>query len=263
MSKKYFNFANEAAILEIDVNDETGVVTFEIDGDVAEYESVQAFAEFFATAGRNVTPENLKNWVLVENGEYISFVLRAATAGLDTDSLAKLAQTLKDVGASDDLIIEFLTKMVDEQEDEYDLEAEAYETIKEFVSCHPFADQIFEIQNPFDDDDYYTTEEAWDLMETTYHTIVGELLEDYPNTTLEVALACYNADFSLLKECDFKPLFIAAALSSRPGVVFVKIDDDGDFYNIDKRLFTLSDIDSLSKTHKAVSSEKQNYLVPR
>lgn len=72
MSTKYFNFNNEADQVALEVNDTTGVVT--IMG--TEFDSVQAFAEFYAL-NRDVKADNLKNWTLVEDGSRVSFVLRA------------------------------------------------------------------------------------------------------------------------------------------------------------------------------------------
>lgn len=82
MSTKYFNFNNEADQTPITVNDETGAVTFATET----FESIQEFAEFYALA-RDVRADNLKNWTLVEDGNRVSFVLRAATAGNDVADL--------------------------------------------------------------------------------------------------------------------------------------------------------------------------------
>ena len=99
MSTKYFNFNNEADLTPIEVNDETGVVEFTLDGQVATFESVQEFAEFYALA-RNVVPDNLKNWTLTEDGNHVAFVLRAGTAGLDAEEITKIATGLRAAGMS-------------------------------------------------------------------------------------------------------------------------------------------------------------------
>ena len=99
MSTKHFNFNNEADLTPIEVNDETGVVEFALDGQVATFESVQEFAEFYALA-RNVVPENLKNWTLTEDGNHVAFVLRAGTAGLDAHEIANIANGLRVAGMS-------------------------------------------------------------------------------------------------------------------------------------------------------------------
>ena len=82
---KYFNFNNEEYVLPINEH-EDGSVTFEVNGNEVQYASIQALAESYALA-RNVAADNLKNWVLVEDGAYYSFVLRAATAGADFFSI--------------------------------------------------------------------------------------------------------------------------------------------------------------------------------
>lgn len=82
--EKLFNFNHEEYVLPIDVNEETGAVTMTIDNQTMAFDSVQALAEAYAVA-RNVTPENLKNWVLVEDDNTYAFILRAATAGNDED----------------------------------------------------------------------------------------------------------------------------------------------------------------------------------
>jgi hypothetical protein len=99
MSTKHFNFNNEADLTPIEVNDETGVVEFTLDGQVATFESVQEFAEFYALA-RNVVPENLKNWTLTEDGNHVAFVLRAGTAGLDANEITTLVTGLRAAGMS-------------------------------------------------------------------------------------------------------------------------------------------------------------------
>lgn len=82
-----FNFNNEVDSFEIHVDEETGVVTIPgDDGPLAEYDSVQQLAENYALA-RDVKPENLKNWTLLENGNVYSFVLRAGTAGVDVSEV--------------------------------------------------------------------------------------------------------------------------------------------------------------------------------
>lgn len=79
--EKYFNFNNEEYILTINVEND-GRVTFATPGQTMQFDSVLELAHNYAMA-RNVSAENLKNWVLVEDGDYYSFVLRAATAGAD------------------------------------------------------------------------------------------------------------------------------------------------------------------------------------
>lgn len=79
--EKYFNFNNEEYILPIDLA-EDGTVTMQANGQEIRFATVQELAENYAIA-RNVATDNLKNWTLVEDGDTFSFVLRAATAGVD------------------------------------------------------------------------------------------------------------------------------------------------------------------------------------
>lgn len=101
-----FNFNNEVDSFEIVVEDDGRVIipaigpNGEPDMDTepdAVYDSVQQLAEIYAQA-RDVKPENLKNWTLVENGDTYSFVLRAGTAGVNVseveDRLEEVFQNL-------------------------------------------------------------------------------------------------------------------------------------------------------------------------
>lgn len=83
MEIKQFNFNNEVDAFEIHVEDDGTVVVPDENGEeMARYDSVQQLAEIYAQA-RGVKPENLKNWVLLENGDEYTFVLRAGTAGVN------------------------------------------------------------------------------------------------------------------------------------------------------------------------------------
>lgn len=77
-----FNFNNEVDSFEIHIEDDGRVIVPGEDGPLAEYDSVEQLAEMYAQA-RDVKPENIKNWVLLENGDVYSYVLRAGTAGMD------------------------------------------------------------------------------------------------------------------------------------------------------------------------------------
>lgn len=83
MSTKYFNFNNEQELFPIDYDDETGKVSVSMGDETAEFDDVQDFAENYAVA-RNVLPENLKNWTLINDPDTdsFSFVLKAGTAGM-------------------------------------------------------------------------------------------------------------------------------------------------------------------------------------
>lgn len=78
-----FNFNNEVDAFEIHVEDDGRVSVPDGNGGVlGTYDSVEQLAEIYAQA-RGVKNENLKNWVLLENGNEYTFVLRAGTAGLN------------------------------------------------------------------------------------------------------------------------------------------------------------------------------------
>lgn len=92
-----FNFNNEVNTFEIHVEDDGRVIVpGENDQILAEYDNVQQLAEIYAQA-RDVKPENLKNWTLLENGNVYSFVLRAGTAGVN---VSDVEERLEDVFAS-------------------------------------------------------------------------------------------------------------------------------------------------------------------
>lgn len=76
-----FNFNNEVDTFAIEEHDDGHVIVPGPNGPLAEYASLQQFAEMYAQA-RDVKPDNLKNWTLVEHGDVVSFVLRAGTAGI-------------------------------------------------------------------------------------------------------------------------------------------------------------------------------------
>lgn len=89
---KYFNFNNEQALTQVEQH-EDGTVTFAI-GDAHEsFDSLQEFAEFYALA-RNVLPENLKNWVLIEDGNQFAFVLRASTGAVTDAEIETVTRAL-------------------------------------------------------------------------------------------------------------------------------------------------------------------------
>ena len=77
-----FNFNNEVDTFTIIENDNGTITVPGPNGDViAEYDNLKQFCEMYASM-RDVHPDNLKNWVIVENGDVVSFVLRAGTAGV-------------------------------------------------------------------------------------------------------------------------------------------------------------------------------------
>ncbi len=88
-----FNFNNEVNLFEIHVEDDGRVTVPGENGPIGEFDSVQQLAEIYATA-RDVKPENLKNWTLLENGNVYSFVLRAGTAGLTVSEAEEQLETV-------------------------------------------------------------------------------------------------------------------------------------------------------------------------
>lgn len=123
--EKFFNFNNEQALTPIDVDSATGEVSFELDDEVTTFASVQEFAEFYADA-RNVKPDNLKNWALVEDGDTYSFILRAGSAGVDARDLANTARTLRESGMSPEEVARAMVNMqaeIREQEEAEQAEA--------------------------------------------------------------------------------------------------------------------------------------------
>lgn len=86
----HFNFNNEVDSFPITEEDDGRVTIHGEDGAVmAEYEGIEQFAQFYAQA-RDVRPDHLKNWVLVEQGDVVSYVLRAGTAGVSSEQIEEL-----------------------------------------------------------------------------------------------------------------------------------------------------------------------------
>lgn len=82
-----FNFNNEVNTFTIHVEEDGRVsVPGENNEILAEYDSIEQMAELYAQA-RDVKPENLKNWILLQNGNVYSFVLRAGTAGVNVSEV--------------------------------------------------------------------------------------------------------------------------------------------------------------------------------
>jgi len=76
-----FNFNNEVDIFKIIENDNKTITVPGPDGNpIAEYDNLKQFCEMYALA-RDVYPDDLQNWAVVEIGDVISFVLRVGTAG--------------------------------------------------------------------------------------------------------------------------------------------------------------------------------------
>lgn len=115
-----FNFNNEVDSFEI-IQEDDGMIRVPMPGgDEITYDSLQQFAEFYAQA-RDVKPEHLKNWTLVENGDVVSFILRAGVAGVTAEeageSLDQVFRELREDGNYHPLEIERVKQALNESED--------------------------------------------------------------------------------------------------------------------------------------------------
>lgn len=245
MSTKYFNFNNEADQVAIEVNDETGVVTIMN----TDFESVQAFAEFYAL-NRDVRADNLKNWVLVEDGSRVSFVLRAGTAGADfSDLVASLraaGMTPEEIGRALAAATEAQTAQVEPQTLRVAQSARE-EILEEFLSTRSYAGYILpkvlgadfrhhferveldtERYDEFEDEVCYVDEDeaAWDYLEDAYSEGVTALTASYPGVPFDVAVAVETGDFSELTDDrdEIEKRFVVAELASRPRLEVVTVD---------------------------------------
>lgn len=215
MVQKYFNFNNEADLTPVDVDEETGRVSLNIGDRHSEFDSLQEFAEFYAVA-RNVKPENLKNWVLTEDGDQFAFVLQAGTAGLTADEISAMSRGLRDAGMSPTEIGEAIAaaqtqvtthtatvtrnnthtrlasaKVEDLDEASINILFLSYHvrTIEELVRAIAADDDLFR----YEDDDEgieYDEEEALDInLEDRIAEETNALADDYPDVPAGVAAA--------------------------------------------------------------------------
>ena len=218
MSTKHFNFNNEADLTPIEVNDETGVVEFTLDGQVATFESVQEFAEFYALA-RNVVPENLKNWTLTEDGNHVAFVLRAGTAGLDAHEIATLVTGLRSAGmtpeeigrviastqantevaavatvSSYDLHIAEMTSLVNDlsELDRHVLLAhyEVHEDIAHLIELLVNEYIEYDADGEYDDE-YDDGKSLWDILHLELNAAVNEATNEYAGIPKTLAKSLY------------------------------------------------------------------------
>ena len=216
MSTKHFNFNNEADLTPIEVNDETGVVEFTLDGQVATFESVQEFAEFYALA-RNVVPENLKNWTLTEDGNHVAFVLRAGTAGLDADEIATLVRGLRAAGMSPEEIgrviastqantevaavatvssydrqIEEMTSLVNDlsELDRHVLLAH-YDVYEDIAHLIELLVNEYNEYNEDDDDEYDDGKSLLDILHLELNAAVSEAVSEYAGIPKTLAKSLY------------------------------------------------------------------------
>lgn len=94
MATVKFNFGYEQQVIEgIELNDETGVVTFESNGVESQYESMTEFAQLFASL-RGVKSDHYKNWKLIKDGDLYIYAQKAGTAGI---AIGNLTDELLDI----------------------------------------------------------------------------------------------------------------------------------------------------------------------
>ena len=226
---KYFNFNNEQALTQVDQH-EDGTVTFAI-GDAHEsFESLQEFAEFYALA-RNVLPENLKNWVLIEDGNQFAFVLRASTGAVTDEEIETITRALFAAGRTPSEVGVILAEILgnaagreevegvteDEDYQEFKSELERIYTAEEisFIFGIYRVNSIKELFNDLIDDeldteveqrifDEYTAEYEVDYYEISYvqamlidvavsfNEAINELSHDIPRVPKDVLIAIVN-----------------------------------------------------------------------
>lgn len=111
---KYFNFNHEVNRVSFEEHD-NGSVTFTYGNETADFESVLEFAEFYAMS-RNVIPEALKNWTLIEDGNTYAFAPRSASGAVDItpDNIAAIANGLRMAGLSEESIASTIASIVNE-----------------------------------------------------------------------------------------------------------------------------------------------------
>lgn len=232
---KYFNFNNEQALTQVDQH-EDGTVTFAI-GDAHEsFESLQEFAEFYALA-RNVLPENLKNWVLIEDGNQFAFVLRASTGAVTDEEIETITRALFAAGRTPSevgvILAEILENAAGREEVEGVTEDEDYQEFKSELERIYTAEEISfifgiyrvnsikELFNDLIDDeldteveqrifDEYTAEYEVDYYEISYvqamlidvavsfNEAINELSHDIPRVPKDVLIAIVNDSIDYL-----------------------------------------------------------------
>ena len=244
MSTKYFNFNNEADQVALEVNDTTGVVT--IMG--TEFDSVQAFAEFYAL-NRDVKADNLKNWTLVEDGSRASFVLRAGTAG--NADLTALATSLRAAGLTPEEIGRALAAVATQEtapqvapvqvtNERHDALADFLETNSEALSLLPlvvgsdlvaFVDNA-DLETSYFDEDYdeYVEIDEYDATENLLYGALSEakslVQREYQGVPLTFAVALKTNDLSGFQTSadEVSKRFVVGELASRPELEVVTVN---------------------------------------
>lgn len=207
--EKYFNFNNEADLTTFDLR-EDGTVFFELGDQHETFDSVEEFAEFYAVA-RNVKPENLKNWVLLEDDDTYSFILKAGTAGIALDDLV---ESLRVAGMTPEEIGQAIrayeqeTESDETPEEETEDEPTDIEMLHEAVEAYDgYKREILESRVDFENSESYTTYEVEDYDDygrsTTYNecgrdaidlhlrdilqSTISTLKDEYPDLPVEIA----------------------------------------------------------------------------
>ena len=185
---KRFNFNNEQDTTPITVDEVTKAVTF----NGVEFASVQEFAEFYALA----RDENLKNWVLVENGDTYSFVLRAATAGHDA---SEIAIALRAAGFTPEEIAQALAgnHVTEEPQDEftsvlarYDVEFLKYGAgVETLAQLRELADELVEDAYYDEDEDEWYNDDYHDVFVSFESQARLKLATEFPEIPADFAFA--------------------------------------------------------------------------
>lgn len=151
MTKVYFRYNYERQPLELDLS-ESGMVTLnytdtETNNELTlQYESMKEFAEFYATSC-GVKPENLKNWVLLQDGLEYTYQLRSGTAGLDLDEseLDALVESFQRTGMNPTEIGQALKSLL-EKEDSKDSVDSHSDAVNEKIHDSLAEDMNFELK---------------------------------------------------------------------------------------------------------------------
>lgn len=226
MSTKFFNFNHEANIIEVTVNDESGAVTVDLGLESVTYESMRELAEKYAIA-RNVPVNSLKNWTLIEDNDQVSFVLKAATAGLDANELVKLVGSLSASGLSEDQITSVVSDLLNTNTVK---EQSALTDILNADSKNEFwlksaleTDDLESAVKNIDIDDYVDPYD-YDSEEDALYDALAIIIEDYKGELVDQhkidATIIYHVLTGTLDElndagAEYQRALAAAALASR------------------------------------------------
>lgn len=245
---KYFNFNNEQALTQVEQH-EDGTVTFAIGDAHGSFDSLHEFAEFYALA-RNVLPENLKNWVLIEDGNQFAFVLRASTGAVTGAEIAagrtpsEVGEILAENANGRDEDVDGVTEGGDYQEFKSELEriysAEeisfivgiySLDSVKELFDYLVDAELETEIEQQYFDEYtgqldfvYYEISYVQALLNdvaASFEDALNELSHNIPRVPKGVLIAIVNGSTDELAgdgQEDVAKQFFAASVAGRPTV---------------------------------------------